>query len=301
MFESIWKDISYQVQQGTMITRLIAINVGVFILINVVHVLFFLLDGSNYTPELYDQLVHLLSAPSRPEKLIMQPWSIITHMFLHTAFFHLLFNMLYLYWFGQIYGDLIGDRFILPTYIFSGIVGMLFFMLSSFLFFDGALQYALGASAAVLGITIAAAMIAPDYTIHLLLLGPVKLKYIAIVLLLIDLFMIPSMSNLGGHFGHLGGALGGAIFVSLIKNGYDPSSHSRIVNKNKRRRSSNKDVFSLPTKPKVVNLHPDKSKNSEEEEFETKLNQILDKIKKSGKESLTREEQKFLEEASKRT
>ncbi len=295
MFDSIWEDLKYQFRQGNMITRLIGINVGVFVLINLIHVILFVVEGKP-NPELYNQIVHLFSVPSAPGKLILQPWSILTHMFLHTGFMHLLFNMLYLFWFGRIYADLIGDRFVLPTYLFSGLIGMVFFMMSSYLFYNGALHYAMGASAAVLGITMAAAAIAPNYSINLLFIGPVKLKYIAIVLLLMDVFLLPSMNNVGGHFGHIGGAIGGLFFVNLIKNGYDPNKSTTPKKKKKKHRG----VFDISTSKKQ-NTSDSTSTSMSEEEFEKKLNAILEKINKKGKDSLTTEEREFLEEASKQT
>lgn len=300
MFDSIWEDIKHEFRQGNSITRIITINAGVFLLINMVHVILFLVNSNNPNPDVYQKLIHLLSVPSAPEKLILQPWSLFTHMFLHTGFFHLLFNMLYLYWFGRIYADLIGDRFIWPTYLFSGLIGVVFFMLSSYLFLDGALAYAMGASAAVLGITMAAAAIAPNYTINLLLIGPVKLKYIALVLVLLDVFFLPTMTNIGGHFGHIGGALGGLIFVSLIKNGFDPNSYKSDQFLKRNNKKSPRNVFDITSSVSKKKEKEDKNQVSDTE-FEKKLNRILEKIKSKGKASLTEEEKEFLEEASKQT
>ena len=142
---------------------------------------------------------------------LRHPWAIFTHMFLHIGPFHILWNMLIFYWFGRIVGDLIGDQRVLPIYLVSGLGGALIYFLTANLL-GTVSSVALGASAAVMGTALAAAILSPDRLMHLLLLGPVKLKYIVGALILLDFISVANNPNSGGAFGHLGGALFGWLF-----------------------------------------------------------------------------------------
>lgn len=121
-----------------------------------------------------------------------------TSMFLHEGFWHLLWNMLFLYWFGRIVGDFIGDQRILPLYLLGGLTGaVVFFISANLLPYGMGGRFALGASAGVMAIVVAAGTISPDYIMRLLLLGDVKLKYIVAVLVFLDLILIPNGGNTG--------------------------------------------------------------------------------------------------------
>src|SRR5690625_5435608 len=119
-------------------------------------------------------------------------------MFLHLTFFHILINMLYLFWFGRVLENLLGPRKILNTYIISGLMGALLFFIFSGLLYDGRV-FALGASAAVMGIAVAAATMAPDHVFQLLFIGRVKLKYIDVFLGFLSFLIVAAMRNSGGH------------------------------------------------------------------------------------------------------
>ncbi|MFN3940270.1 MAG: rhomboid family intramembrane serine protease, partial [Chitinophagales bacterium] len=221
-----------------------------------------------------------------------QPWSIFTYQFLHTPFgiFHILFNMLFLFFFGRILTEYISERYVLPLYMTGGIFGALLFMLTYNL--SPAFQFnamLVGASASILAIVIAAAAIAPDYTVFLVLFGPVKLKWIALAALLIDIINISSGSNAGGHLAHLGGALAGYLFIISYRRGINWFSwifrfSDRVQNTQSR-------------KPRVAYVNMGAAKKStprNEAQEQQKLDQILDKISKSGYNSLTKEEKEFL-------
>ncbi len=210
MVDSILNDVKKEFSHGNMITRIIIVNVALFMLLNLVKLLLYFASGG-VLPEAYDTFRNFFLISSDWQHTLTHPWSLITSMFMHEGVFHILFNMLFLYWFGKIVGDLIGDEKILPIYLLGGLAGMVAYFLSANIMPFGELggRYALGASAAVMAIVVASGMIAPNYIMHLLFLGAVKLKYIVTALVFIDMISLANNVNTGGHFAHLGGALFG--------------------------------------------------------------------------------------------
>jgi membrane associated rhomboid family serine protease len=204
MFNSIWEDIKREFSQGNMVTRIIIVNVIAFVSINLLWIIFRVGSGWE-TPELYYSVRNFFTISSSWLHNLTHPWALITHMFLHESFWHILWNMLFLYWFGRIVGDFIGNHRILPLYLLGGLFATLFYFLFGFLYTSGATHYALGASGAVMAIVVAAGVISPDYIMRLFLLGDVKLKYIVATLVFLDLIGMASDINTGGHFAHLGG------------------------------------------------------------------------------------------------
>ena len=315
MLQSIWDDVRRELDKGNMITRLIIINIAVFVAINLVNLILFIANGGTPSP-LYQTILHFFCMSSDWKFFLTHPWGLFTSMFLHEGFFHILWNMLFLYWFGRIVGDFIGDQRILPLYLLGGIAGgALFFISANLLPYGAGGSFALGASAGVMAIVVAAGTISPDYIMRLLFIGDVKLKYIVAVLVFLDLILIPRGGNTGGHFAHLGGALFGYIFVAQLRSGNDMS---RPVNNILDSISGFFErLFSGQggrKRPKVVYRNPSKkrprrsakgsaasdsgqSRGSVDQE---KVDAILDKIKQSGYDSLTAEEKEFLFNASKK-
>lgn len=298
MFKSIYEDLIREYRFSNKVVRLIFVNIIVFVLLKLVSLVIMVATGGQGQGIIAD-IVHGLSISSDPGKFFLRLWTWITHIFLHVGFFHLVFNMLYLYWFGRIAGDLLGDRRIYPLYFIGAWVGMLFFFLFSQIFSwlpSGA--YAYGASAAVMAITAAAGAIAPDYEIRLIFIGSVKIKYIVAILLLIDLFSVGA-SNSGGHIAHLGGMAWGFFYVYLLRQGTEVGGFiNRILDPSAR-------IF--PKKERNIsklrsNLYVSHRKESTQKELdhEDKLNAILDKIAKDGISSLNSDEKEFLENASAR-
>ncbi|HND88001.1 MAG TPA: rhomboid family intramembrane serine protease, partial [Saprospiraceae bacterium] len=220
MFESIWSDIRQAFRNGSMVTRLVIINFSVFVLVVLAKFVLFLFNGGNGIPLFFDDLLHLFCMPSDWRTLLWHPWSPFTHMFLHEGFWHVLSNILFLYLLGTIVGDLVGDRRVLPIYLLGGLAGGFLFLLSKF-FLHYLSPYALGASGAVMALAGAAVTLAPDYRVMLLLLGEVKLKYIVLVMLLLDLLGIANMDNTGGHLAHIGGFLTGVFLMYQLRDGKD--------------------------------------------------------------------------------
>ncbi len=299
MFKSIWSDLTKEYRFANKIIRLIFANVAVFIFIKFISVILFIVSGQEATAHMSD-FVHMFSISADPFKFITRPWTWVTHMFLHVSFFHLLFNMLYLYWFGRIAGDLIGDRRIFPLYFIGGWFGVILFMLFALLtpWIPGNV-YAYGASAAVLALTAAAGAIAPDYEIRLIFLGNVKLKYIVAVLILIDFLSIGG-ANTGGSIAHLGGVIWGFLYVYLLTQGYETGDFiNRLLDVQLFGRSAGGSAKKKSYQAVMRMQVKRKSYASEEIDFEEELDRILDKIKKEGFNKLTKAEKKFLEDASK--
>jgi len=246
-------------------------------------------------------IIEYLAVPSNFSELIRKPWTIITSMFLHVGFMHILFNMLLLYYFGRIVGDFLGDRRMLPIYIMAGLVGVIFYLLSdNFLpIGSGGNAIAMGASAAVMGFLFTATYLSPDYVMHLPLIGPVRIKYIAAFLLFMDLIGT-SASNSGGAFAHLGGVLFGILYVINLRNGSDLTEPLQNLFHGKKEKKINP---KRKTSPLTLVYHKKKEKKQPQQppevSAESKIDMILDKINKHGIEKLTDAEKEFLNKAGK--
>ena len=304
MFNSIVNDIRYQFQSGNTITRLIIVNVALFLAITLFQLI--LLVSSGFKPQhgLFGEVTNYLFLSDDLLWDAKHPWTILTHMFTHIGFFHLLFNMMILYWFGRIAGDLLGDHRMLPLYLYSGLAGALIYLLTAPLIYDRGSNLH-GASAAIMGIVAAAGITAPDYQMRLLLIGDVRLKYIVAGLLLIYVIGIANMENVGGHMAHLGGAAFGFFYVHMLRQGVDLTRGFR------RFISLFKKPVRPPTRPvkRKVTMevrHRAAHQKSDstapvERAFDgdqERLDAILDKIKLSGFENLSEEDKKFLHDAS---
>ena len=203
-----------------------------------------------------------------------------------------------LYFGGLLFNEYLGEKRLLWTYIAGGITGALFFLLAFNVFpvFESiaGVAVALGASASVLAIIIAVATYVPDYTVQLLFIGRVKLKYVAIIFVIIDLLSIPS-GNSGGHIAHLGGAAWGFVYALVLRNGTDLYrffNFSAIVAQKKNKYSTENTTQKRPFSDDEYN---DRRKKSQE-----RIDEILDKISKSGYSSLTKEEKELLFKTSKK-
>ncbi|MCL2074446.1 MAG: rhomboid family intramembrane serine protease [Marinilabiliaceae bacterium] len=289
---SIIDEIKNSFKNGSIVTRLIYINIGVFLLIRLVQLIIVL--GGNPANNIRP-FVSFFMVPAYFPNLLLKPWSLVTYMFTHYDFIHLLFNILYIFWFGRIFIEIIGSRLLLRVYFLGGLSGALLYLISFNMLpaFKNIYGYSemLGASAAAIAILFTIARVTPDYKIRLLFFGPVKLKYIALIALILDLISISNMSNTGGHIAHIGGAIFGLIFGKLLieKKIKYPSKNNQWFN------------FSQKSKMKIVYSRPltDMEYNTIKKERQNEIDRILDKIKESGYESLTKEEKNSLFKASK--
>ncbi|MBS3769608.1 MAG: rhomboid family intramembrane serine protease [Bacteroidales bacterium] len=278
-------------KRGSSLIKLIYINVAVFLGIKVIQVLAFLFGFSGVS----SVLVHWLSVPAELGTLVTRPWTLLTYMFLHEGFFHIAFNLLWLYVFGRIFLMYLNEKKLLSVYLVGGFAGAALYILSFNVFpaFQDVvtLSFALGASASVMAIVIAISVYVPDFSINLLLLGPVKLKYIAIFTIVLDVLSIPT-SNSGGHIAHLGGALFGYLYIRQYRKG-------KIITKGFDHFMD--ELFALfKPRPKFKVTHKqhkpktDIEYNREKAKRQQKINKILEKISKKGYESLTKEEKELL-------
>lgn len=306
MFESIINDIRTVFRHGHMVNRLMLINFMVWVGVILIKLLTTLFDGAD--SPVFDDVLHKLCMPGQWQEIFTQPWGLLTSMFLHEGFMHLLVNLMFLYMFGAVVGDLIGDRKILPIYVVGGIVGSLLFMLSDF-WKDYPVPYALGASGAVMALAGASVTLNPDHRLMLMFIGEVKLKYVVLVLLLLDLLGIANNDNTGGHIAHIGGFLTGIFLISKLRDGVDwiepiANLFDRIFNwfnnlfNKKSRRSKPRTAFKQHqfTQNRGGSARSDNHDLSHQE----KLDAILDKIKEAGYDNLSQEEKDFLFDASKR-
>jgi membrane associated rhomboid family serine protease len=268
---------------------LIAINVAVFLAINIPAVIEWLLTGSQNI--IFYYTTEYLAIPAYLPKLLVRFWTPLTYMFMHDGIFHILFNMLWLYWLGQVFEEYLGTKRIVGVYLLGGLAGALLFVLSYNLFPVFAtvlpLSTAVGASASVMAIIVATATLLPDYSIPLIFIGPVKLKWIALAIVIIDYLSI-SGPNSGGEIAHLGGALLGFVYIKRLQKGSDWVANITGIFKPGPQLS----------KLKVVARNNNK-KSANNRPRQEDVDRILDKISTSGYESLTADEKEVLFRASK--
>lgn len=283
---TIWDEIKESFHEGSSLTRLIYINLGVFLVIRILNVFYFL-SGTPFP------FLDWLALPADIGTLASRPWTLITYMFLHFEFLHILFNVLWLYWMGQIFLGYFDQGKLITIYLLGGIFGGLFYVAGYNLFpaFSGfvAGSRLLGASASVIAIVTALAVYAPNHTIHLMLIGPVKMKYLALFSVLLYVIGISS-TNAGGNLAHLGGACWGVIYVFQLRRGIDPGKGiNRLI-------SGIKNPFAPKSKVKISYRKPldDIEYNREKNQEKAKIDGILEKISKSGYDSLSKEEKEIL-------
>lgn len=288
---NLWDDIKIRFKSGDTLIRIIFINIAVFLIINLARLVFW--AGGLNDASLFRVIQKIEFAEYLPV-LMYQPWSVITHMFVHISFSHIFWNMLLFYWIGQLFTEYLGGKKLLSVYLIGGVFAIFFQVLimnivPAFRDYVTPGTYALGASASVNACLVAIATLIPDYTVFLLLLGPVRLKYIAGAVVVISLISIPN-GNAGGEIAHIGGAAFGFLYTKQLRQGNDlggwltrffekitkPKSRSRMRVEKGRRHVSDEAY---------------KESKKYDEEI---IDRILDKISKSGYSSLTKEEKEIL-------
>lgn len=283
----VFDEIKLSFKNGSYLTKLIYINLAIWVLVRLVFV-GFMFSGSDGS-----EILGWLALPASFDLFITRPWTLITYMFLHFEFLHILFNVLWLYWFGKIFLEYHNQRRLLSLYLLGGIFGGLAFMLAYNLVpvFKGSVLFTqlMGASASVIAIMFAIAVYVPNHVIHLMFIGPVKIKWIALISFLLYVISL-SGSNAGGNFAHLGGAFWGWLYMSQLMAGRDiASGFNRVVD----------NLFSwMRPRKKLKVMHnipnPEYEYNKRKVSQQSEINRILDKIGKSGYDSLTMEEKDTL-------
>lgn len=292
--------IRYKLKTATVVEKLIAINVLCFLLFYLTKTIAFLFNWQS------DFLLEWLVFPKDPGEYIFKPWSIITYSFLHSGIWHILANMLILYYAGIYFLTYFSSKKLLNFYFLGVITGALVYMLSYNLFpaFQATgRSYLLGASAGVMAVLVGFATHVPNLRIRLIILGSIKFWYIAAFLVAIDIIQIP-ISNSGGHLAHLGGALFGYIYASQLGKGNDiAGGFEKVIDwflglfgSEKRPKAKMKTVYKKAGQPAASRVTSVKFSKSEKQQ---KIDAILDKISKSGYDSLTKQEKDFLFDAGK--
>ncbi len=294
----IIEELKKLIKNGNIITKLILINLSIFLLINIFRLIFFLI-----VPTSIFDIVDFLAVPSSLSKLIFRFWTPFTYMFLHVDFLHIVFNMLWFYWFAQIFLMNFDEKKLLGIYLLGGLAGAAFYIIS-FNIFPVFQQYvnfsvALGASASVMAVVIATSTYTPNYTLNLLIIGQVKLKYIAIFAIILDIISIPK-ENPGGHIAHLGGAVLGLVFALQMRNNVDITKGFNSIMDTLfswiRPRPKMKVTYKATERPKPPRNEMDYNRTKADQQAE--IDKILDKISKYGYNSLTNEEKDILFRAS---
>lgn len=285
------EEIKYQLSHGTMTNKLIIYNVFVFAIILLLNILNLSLNQISLTEYFFTLDTNLVG-------FILKPWGIITSIFSHFEIWHLIFNMLFLYFSGQLFEQIFDKRRLWQTYIFGGISGGILEISAHYLFpsFQNADQVVVGASGSIMAIFTALAFHSPNIRVNLFGIFPVKIYLIAIFFLLNDLIGIDNPSDNVAHFAHLGGAIFGLISIQSIHSSNNILSVlGSFFDRIKKMITSDKSTKSGKAKFKT-----DEEYNLEKKRRQEKTDAILDKISKSGYESLTKEEKDFLFNQSKK-
>jgi membrane associated rhomboid family serine protease len=287
---NIVDEIKESFKQGTALHRLIYLNLGLFLAVQIVRIVLLLSNA----PELYDTFLRYLAIPSNPDILVRRPWTVFTYMFLHEGFLHILFNLLWLYWFGIIFVQELGMKKLLSTYLVGGLAGGLLFVLFYNIFpvfapVKGS-AIALGASASVMAVVVATATYRPERRMHLMFIGPVKIGYIALAMFILT-SMVDFSVNTGGKIAHIGGALTGFLFAYYYRQGRD-------ITRGFDRMMDHVATWFKPGKQKMKVTHKrpadDLEYNKQKKEEQKEVDEILEKISRGGYDSLTSREKERL-------
>lgn len=261
---NIWENIKSTFRQQNKLTILIIINVSVFLLANIDR-------GIMHTG-----LIRFIELPLNINEFIFRFWTIFTYMFTHVDLGHVFFNLILLFFSGQLFYSVLGEKRLLYVYVMSGICGGALLLILGLVFpesFSG--SYLIGASASVLGIVMALAIYTPNMPVFLFGLIEMRYKYFAVLIFILST-VIDFAVNTGGKIAHIGGALFGLGYSYFLRNGKDIASFSFIPKK----KSPLKTVHG--SSARVY----DSMKNSDDKY----LDSLLDKISKSGYDSLTKKE-----------
>jgi membrane associated rhomboid family serine protease len=272
--------------------KLILLNVLCFILPLFFNAVLFLF---NIQTDFYVGWFELSASLS---ELLFKPWTLVSYSFMHSGFFHLFWNMYLLFFASRLFLNLFTPKTFFNLYFLGVIVGGLTFMLSYALFpaFQNSNPIMIGASAGVMAVFIFMSTYSPDLEVRLILFN-LKLRYLGIAFVLLDVVQIP-YGNAGGHIAHLGGSALGFFYARRLSQGVDigePFGNTivSIINMFKKKPKM-KTVYK-----KQKHSHAGTSFNKKDD-FQKRIDEILDKISVSGYESLSQEEKDFLFRAGKK-
>ncbi|CAM1333729.1 rhomboid family intramembrane serine protease [Tenacibaculum aestuariivivum] len=286
------ENLKYRFKNAGIVEQLIYINLTVFLLVFITNTFGFLFQSNN------NLLVEWFSLPASFDDFLLKPWTIITYGFLHTGFIHILSNLIALFYIGHLFKQYFTSKQLLNFYLLGTIFGGVIFILS-YNFFPALQKVAdnsllLGASAGISAIFIGIATYIPTYELKFPLIGFVKLWVLACIWVAMDIIQIPA-GNAGGHIAHIGGALFGFFYVVKASN--------KELEIFKPIKKTIKNIFKKKEKPlKTVYKSGKKAANTNsfiKSENQQKIDVILEKISKSGYDTLTKNEKDFLFKQSK--
>lgn len=296
MFENLYK----KYRGSDVVGKFIFVNVSLYVLLLFIGVFSLLFNAGSLSAD----VLSFVELPASLGELALRPWTVLTYMFIHAGLWHILWNMLALYFFGRIFLNFYSVRHFVGIYILGGLFGALFFVLAYNLFpyFGPYLPFSrlVGASAAVLAVVVAAAVRSPQYRINLMFVGSVKLSTFALVVVAMSFLML-SGENAGGNFAHLGGAFAGWLVADMLNKGRDLTQvvngpidwvSSLIVRLRTPRKKKTKFTYTRGGRS------ADYEYNARKKADEAEVDRILEKVKKGGYASLSEEEKKRLFEAS---
>jgi membrane associated rhomboid family serine protease len=278
MNNSIFEDIKRVFKSGNYLYQIIIINVVIFILLNVLLAII---------PKESEELtLRFFGLSADLNQYFWRIWTYFSYMFTHVAFDHIFFNMLILYMIGRIFADLYGNQKFLETYLYGGLLGGVLFIVTAYVIPSLSVDhYLMGASAAVMSVVIAIGFLQPEYMLQIFTFR-VPLKYVVLFA-----FITSSILNLnintGGKIAHFGGAVYGFIFAYYLQRGTN-------INEPITKFFKSLTSFLGPKKIKVVHKNSNYKKQQEDQISQEEVDKILDKISKSGYDSLTKVEKDFL-------
>jgi membrane associated rhomboid family serine protease len=285
---SFLENLKYRFATFSIAEKIILVNVICFVLPTILNVLFFLFNIPS------NAYMNWLQLSPNIGTFVTRPWTLITYSFIHSGFFHLLWNMVLLFYAGRLLLNLFPDRIFINNYFLGVISGGLIFIGSYALFpvFAGTYPPMIGASAGVMAVFIFICTYTPDQEIRFFFVN-LKLKYLGLAFFFLDVIQIP-YGNAGGHLAHLGGAILGFFYARQLAVGRDIGSGFESIWQAVFKRKQLKTVYRAPQNKST------KTKKSDNGDYQNKIDTILDKISKSGYDSLSKEEKDYLFRAGKK-
>ena len=278
------EEITEKFKNASIVDKFIYINLAVFTLTFVIEAYSYL--SNNH----YNFMIDYFALPSSISKFIYKPYTFITYGFLHAGFLHILFNLIYLYFLGNLFVEFLSAKKFVVYYIVGTISGGLFFVLSYAYFpvFKNSNGVLLGASAGISALLVGLATYMPNYEINLRFIGYVKLWILTLIFVVLSIAFIPN-GNAGGEISHIGGAIIGYILTRYYANNFNFEKRSY------KSKSNLKTVYKAKEKSNDFGQSIHQKKIIKQR----KIDEILDKISKSGYDSLSKKERDFLADSSK--
>lgn len=287
-------------QDGNALVQLVVVNAVLFVILKFIWAIY-KLDSLN--PTAYEtNVINWFVLPGTIDKLSSRPWTVLTYMFSDRHIFRFVGNMFWLWCFGYILQDLNANRKLIPIYLYGGVAGAVFFLLSYAIFpqlqSTASTAALLGSNAAIMAIAVATTTVAPDYRIFPMINGGIPLWILTLLYLLID-FSTVAHGDAGSYLAHLAGGASGFLFIYQLRRGHDGSVWinqifdwcNDLFNPNKKKNRSPKDEFYY----KVSGTQPFKKIPNVTQQ---RIDEILDKINQQGYRFLTDEEKEILKRAA---